>query len=227
MKNAHTRIGSIEYMGGTSEKPTRVQAWFDRFAKEKDGDTLMLSIFGNDAEVAGFQGALISRTPMMATTPDGKQFSIDMGDKVATFKGHIQIPGRPRPIRHLVAFSQALTQNGMDGRVFLFNRRPDIAWATIISFLGLPATPDWAEKGMKWLEDSEKLSQLESYGCSASVVMVSRDELLRWIGDGIRSGELNFPQQSGPVIWPQYKLRDLFSDSEQSDTSEIGLATAA
>lgn len=226
MKNAHTRIGTIEHTGGTQEQPTKSIAWFDKFAKEEEGPTHMISIFGNDTEVAALRAALIERRTVRAITPDGKSYSIDMGDKISIYKGHILLPSRPRPVRHLVVLSQPMMQNGMDGHVYLFNRRPDIAWATIISFLGLPATPKWAEKGMKWLEGNGKVTQLESYGCAASVVSVSRDDLLQWIGNGVGTAALAFPEKSGPIIWPGYTLHDLFSE-EEGDRKNIELAEAA
>lgn len=226
MKNAHTRIGTIEYAGGTPEQPTKSIAWFDKFAKDEDGFTQMISIFGNDAEVAALRAALIERRVVTAITPDGKSYVIDMGDKLSIYKGHIQIPDRPRPVRHLVVLSQPMVQNGLDGGVFLFNRRSDIAWATIISFLGLPSAPEWADQGMRWLEANDKVTHLESFGCSASVAKVSRDELLEWIGNGVRDGELNFPQKPGPILWPRYTLHDLFSE-DLDDNTNVGLAEAA
>jgi len=44
MKNAHTRIGTIEFTVDKKKTSTRVRAHFDRFAKDGD-QTHMVSLF--------------------------------------------------------------------------------------------------------------------------------------------------------------------------------------
>ena len=49
-------------------------------------------------------------------------------------------------MRHLLAVSQELHANGNAGRTILLRYRREEAWATLVSFLGLPADPAWARR---------------------------------------------------------------------------------
>jgi len=210
MKNAHTRIGTIEFSVEKKKTSTRVRAYFDRFAKEGD-QAHMVSLFGNDAEIAAFQAAIQSDLPLTAIAPNGHHHMLRLGEKAATYRGHIQIPGRSRPLRHMLAFSKSILQNGSEGSVYLLDRDPGLVWTTIVSTLGLPATPEWAQAGVKWLSDSGKLIEMAGYGCEPIVVKTTRDEMLAWIGEGVRTKALPFPEYDGPIFWPQYGLKDIVS----------------
>lgn len=226
MKNAHTRIGLIELSVERKATLTRVRAFFDRFAKD-DEQTHMVSIFGNDAEVAAFSAAIASDLPLMVTTPEGENHTLRLGEKPVAYRGHIQIPGRPKPVRHLLALSQNILQNGMNGKVYLLDSDPALVWATVISFLGLPATPEWAAEGVKWLSQTGKIKEMQGHSCSPLVIEVSREDLLGWIGDGVRSKLLPFPKENGPIFWPRYSLSDILTVQEDSDEGSSELLAAA
>ncbi len=210
MKNAHTRIGTIEFSIEKKKTTTRVRAHFDRFAKEGD-QTHMVSIFGNDAEISAIQAAVQANLPLTAITPNGIHHTLRLGEKAATYRGHIQIPGRSRPLRHLLAFSKNILQNGSEGSVYLLDREPGLIWTTLVAALGLPATPEWAFAGIKWLSDSGKLIEMEGYACEPITVKTTREEMLAWIGEGVRTKALPFPEYDGPIFWPQYELANMLS----------------
>jgi hypothetical protein len=213
LNNAHLRIGTVEYQATTKSYSTRVQAFCDRFAMEGE-QTHMLSIFGNDAEIAAISAAISSGAPLTAKLSDGTTKHLSLGDKVTNYRGHIQIPGRPRPVRHLLSFSETLMQNGKDSKVYLLYNDPDLIWATVISFLGLPATPAWAKAGVSMLTQTGKIEEMSGFNCSPLVVKVSREELLIWIGEQVGYGNLVFPEKAGPIKWPNYGLKDLIPDPE-------------
>lgn len=229
MKNAHTRIGKIEFSVERKKTSTRVRAYFDRFAKDDD-QTHMVSIFGNDAEISAFMAAILSEQPLTAIDPKGRYHTLRLGEKAATYRGHIQIPGRSRPLRHLLAFSKNILHNGTEGKVYLLNRDPGLVWTTVVSFLGLPATPEWAEAGIEWLAKSGKITEMTGYGCEPIAITTTREEMLAWIGEGVRSKALPFPEYDGPIFWPQYGLENIVSpvmlDNEVEDTDD-GLKAAA
>jgi hypothetical protein len=102
--------------------------------------------------------------------------------------------------------------------VYLLERDPAFVWATVVSFLGLPAVPDWASEGVKWLEQNGRIKEMVGYCCSPAVVTTIREELLGWIGQGVRSKMLPFPTENGPVIWPKYGLRDILSIHYSGDS---------
>src|ERR1700759_1870807 len=98
MDNAHLRMGIVEYNVTTKSYSTRVQAFCDRFATDA-AQTHMLSIFGNDAEIA----AISTGAQLTAMLPDGTTRHLCLGDDVTNYRGHLQIAYRKRPTRHLLA----------------------------------------------------------------------------------------------------------------------------
>jgi len=116
MKNAHLRLAQVEYSVQSKNWSTRVQVWCDRLATE-DSTTHMLSLFGNDSEMAAVSGAISINSRLTAKLPDGSRLELFMGEKPTTYRGHLSIPGRLRPVRHILCFSEALMQNGTAGSV--------------------------------------------------------------------------------------------------------------
>ena len=208
MRNAHLRIGSVEYSVSTKKIATRVKAFCDRFAMD-ESQAHMLSVFGNDTEIAAISAGLSIGASLTVTLPNGSKHYLSMGDKVTTYRGHIQLPGRPRPVRRLLAFSKPIMENGQNGSVYLLERDPMLIWATTISLLGLPATPAWSVQGVQWLTESGKVEEMSGFNCSPVKVTIGREELLQWIGDGVRKKKLPFPEKLGPIIWPRYGLKHL------------------
>ena len=171
----------------------------------------MVSVFGNDGEVAAIAAAISTGARLHVTLPNGARTAIHLGDNPATFRGHIAITGRPRPLRHLLAFSETVTQNGSDGKVFVLHNYAPLIWANVISFMGLPAIPEWASAGLDMLREKNLVRELEGFNCSPVIVAVPREELLAWIGDQVRADNLLFPLENGPVRWPAYGAHDLLS----------------
>jgi hypothetical protein len=219
MQNAHLRIAKLEYMQSSKSFSTRVQAFCDRFVLE-GSRCLMVSYFGNDAEISAISAAVSSNQSLSVKLPDGAEKNFNLGEKVVNYRGSIQIPGHPRPVRHVLSFAEEMLQNGMEGKVYLLNNDPRLIWSTVISFLGLPATPEWATEGVKMLTHRKKINELEGFNCSPSVVTVGREELLSWIGEQVKAGVLPFPDKPGPIIWPEYDITDLIR-IHKDDENEV------
>jgi hypothetical protein len=98
--------------------------------------------------------------------------------------------------------SEELYTNGGVGRTILLGYQRDQAWATLVSFLGLPAEPSWAEHVLGVVEAEERIKPLDGIGCQPVLISATTEEVLKWIGDGLRSKTLSFPLKSGPIIWP-------------------------
>jgi hypothetical protein len=224
MKNAHLRLAQVEYSVQSKNWSTRVQVWCDRLATE-DSTTHMLSLFGNDSEMAAVSGAISSNSRLTAKLPDGSRLELFMGEKPTTYRGHLSIPGRTRPVRHVLCFSEALMQNGTAGSVTVLHNDDTLIWATVISFLGLPAMPEWAGAGVQMLRNTEKIREITGFNCSPVTVTTSREELLKWIGSQVKEKLLFLPDAEGPVIWPAYGINDLLSASVvEPDVPGIGIA---
>jgi len=222
MKNAHLRLTQVEYSVQSKNWSTRVEVWCDRLATE-DTTTHMLSIFGNDSEMAAVSGAISTNSRLTAKLPDGSKLELFMGQKPTTYRGHLSIPGRLRPVRHILCFSEALMQNGTNGSVTVLHNDDTLIWATVISFLGLPALPEWAGPGVQMLRNTEKIREIIGFNCSPITVTITREELLQWIGLQVAEKFLFLPEAAGPVIWPSYGIKDLLSASV-IDEDEIEVA---
>ena len=212
MKNAHLRLTQVEYSVQSKNWSTRVEVWCDRLATE-DNTTHMLSLFGNDSEMAALSGAISTNSRLTAKLPDGQRLELFMGEKPTTYRGHLSIPGRQRPVRHILCFSEALMQNGTNGSVTVLHNDDTLIWATVISFLGLPALPGWAGPGVQMLRNTEKIREIIGFNCSPVTVTITREELLKWIGSQVEKKYLSLPEVAGPIIWPVYGIKDLLSAS--------------
>jgi hypothetical protein len=115
----------------------------------------------------------------------------------------VSLPDRKHPVRHLVAVSEELYTNGGVGRTILLGYQRYQAWATLVSFLGLPAEPSWAEHVLGVVEAEERIKPLDGIGCWPAVISATTEEVLAWIGDGLRSQTLSFPDRNGPITWPR------------------------
>ena len=105
-------------------------------------------------------------------------------------------------MRHLVAVSEELYANGDIGRTILLGYQRDQAWATLVSFLGLPAEPSWADHVLGIVEAEERIKPLDGIGCQPVLISATTEEMLEWIGKGLQSQILGFPETNGPITWP-------------------------
>jgi hypothetical protein len=118
----------------------------------------------------------------------------------------VSLPDRKQPVRHLVAVSEQLHSNGGVGKTILFRYCSIEAWAWLSVFLGLPAEPSWAEHISKILEFEGRVQPLDGIGCDPVLVTATADEVLAWISSALQSGEIVFPENNGPILWPKFSL---------------------
>jgi hypothetical protein len=168
----------------------------------------LLSLYGGDAEVGAVIAAIYEKHSFTLRFPDGKSSEISMGEDASCYRGTIAVPGRKQSLRHLVAISQALHTNGAAGKTYLLNYDRTLAWAALVSFLGLPADPRWCDWIMDRLWRDKNVEELQGIGCDPVVVMARGESLIEEISQGLRGGELCFPEANGPIIWPSFKVQD-------------------
>jgi hypothetical protein len=208
MQNAHLRLGLLEYTRMTEKTSTRIRLRVDRYVGE-DEQAHLISIFGNDSDVGAITAAVHEKATFTLTFPDGEVKEVSLGEHASCYKGAVSLADRKHPVRHLVAVSEELYANGGVGRTILLGYQRDQAWATLVSFLGLPAEPSWAEHVLGVVEAEERIKALDGIGCQPVLISATTEELLGWIGDGLRSQALTFPENNGPVYWPQLSLKEL------------------
>jgi hypothetical protein len=208
MENAHLRFGLLEYVRFTEKASTRIRLRIDRYMGE-DRQAHVVSVFGNDSDVGAITAAVHEKTTFTLTFPDGTIKEVTLGEHASCYKGAVMLPARKHPVRHLLAISQEIHNNGTAGRTLLLRYRRDEAWATLVSLLGVPADPAWADHVMGVLEERKRIEEIDGIGCEPVRILATTEEMLEWIGEGLRSGSLSFPTGVGPVRWPRFAVTEL------------------
>jgi hypothetical protein len=201
MQNAHLRLGLLEYHRMTEKTSTRIRLRVDRYVGE-DEQAHLISVFGNDSDVGAITAAVHEKATFTLTFPDGEVKEVSLGEHASCYKGAVSLQDRRHPVRHLVAVSEALYTNGGVGRTILLGYQRDQAWATLVSFLGLPAEPSWADHVLGVLEAEERIKPLDGIGCRPVLISATTEEVLEWIGEGLRREALSFPRKNDPIVWP-------------------------
>jgi hypothetical protein len=182
----------------------------DRYVGE-DEQAHLISVFGNDSDVGAITAAVHEKATFTLTFPDGEVKEVSLGEHASCYKGAVSLQDRKHPVRHLVAVSEALYTNGGVGRTILLGYQRDQAWATLVSFLGLPAEPSWAEHVLGVIEAEERIRSIDGIGCQPVLISATTEEVLEWIGDGLRREALSFPKMNGPIIWPNRSWQQVLS----------------
>jgi hypothetical protein len=205
MQNAHLRLGLLEYQRFTEKISSRVRVRVDRYIGE-DSKAHLLSVFGNDSDIGAITAAIHEKATFTLTFPDGSDRQVSLGEHASCYKGTVSLRDRRHPVRHLLAVSEELHINGGVGRTILLRYKRDEAWATLVSFLGLPAEPSWADHVLGVVEKNDRIKDLDGIGCQPVLVSVTTEEALKWVGEGLRSNALSFPEGNGAISWPQFSL---------------------
>ncbi len=212
MRNAHLRIGRLEYLRSAGKVDTRIHLHVDRYMGEGEEGHL-LSVYGGDAEVGAVAAAIQEKHTFTLTFPDGKNHTIGMGADASCHRASLAVPGRKHDIRHFVCVSGPLHANGAAGKTFLLNYSRSQAWPTLASLLGLPADPRWGGWVLDRLEAAGNLAEIEGIGCEPVAVLATRESLMELLSEGLSTGELLFPKTNGPILWPSFQPRDALCPS--------------
>jgi len=220
MENAHLRFGLLEYVRITEKTSTRIRLRVDRYIGE-DRQAHLLSVFGNHSDVGAITAAVHEKAAFSLTFPNGTVKDVSLGEHASCYKGAVTLPGRKHPVRHLLAVSQELHIKGSAGRTILLRYRREEAWATLVSFLGLPADPAWADHILWIVEGKKRIEEIDGIGCQPVLITATTEEMLEWIGHGLRSQTLAFPISNSPIRWPRYSI-DALCGQERDVTPEAG-----
>ena len=204
MRNAHLRMGRLEYRRNSGSTNTRISVHVDRYVGEGD-DAHLISLFGGDSEVGAITAAIHEKHTFTVTFLDGSRKVVSFGPGAICYRGSINLQGRKQALRHLIAVSTSLHANGSAGQTFILHLGPDtreLAWATLVSLLGLPADPRRSGPILRAMWAEKKIRQLDGIGCTPAAIHGSRDDLLARLGQARSLGLLPFPEKtvlcSGP-----------------------------
>src|SRR5260370_9083719 len=120
MKNAHLRMGSLRFTKVLRDTTIDITMRMDRMIAEHDADNRsaqchLLSVIGNDQEIAAIAAAIADEARFYATGPEIHRLMITIGEGAEVFRSSINVPGRRRPLRHLVALSEELSKTRAGG----------------------------------------------------------------------------------------------------------------
>jgi len=203
MQNAHLRLGLLEYHRITEKASTRIRVRVSSYIGE-DEQAHLTGVFGSDSDIGAITAAIHEKAYFTLTFPDGAIKEITLGEHASCYRSSVLLPGRKHPVRHLVAISEQLHANGSAGRIILSRKSPDEAWAWLSTFLGLPAVPEWATHLCETLEAEGRFQSLDGIGCEPMLITATADEMLAWISAALKSGEIAFPENNGPIPWPKF-----------------------
>jgi len=207
MENAHLRLGLLEFVRFSEKTSTRIRVQVDRYIGE-DRQAHLLSVFGNDSDIGAITAAIHEKACFSLTFPNGEGKEVSLGEHAACYRGSVSLPGRKHPVRHLVAISKELHTNGSAGKTILMRYVREEAWSVLVSCLGLPAIPEWANPILGIIEAKGRIAEIDGIGCQAVMISATTEDLLDWIGQGLRYRTLSFPDRQGTIVWPKCSLAE-------------------
>src|SRR5712692_7748591 len=115
MKNAHLRMGSLQFTKVLRDTTIDITLRLDRMIAEHDADNRsarchLLSVIGNDQEIAAIAAAIADEARFYAKGPGVNRLMISLGQAAEVFLRSISIQGPRRRLRQLVARAEELSK---------------------------------------------------------------------------------------------------------------------
>ena len=129
------------------------------------------------------------------------------------FQGSVQLAGRKKPLRHLIALSEEFASSSVSassGRTLLASSENGFIWASIAHIHGIPGIPNWADWFAGELRTHRAIMPALGIGCEPVIVKGQKEEFLDWLSWGVESEAIRFPASISLIRWPRLSLKDLF-----------------
>ncbi len=219
MKNAHLRFGWLTYVKSTEKTTTSIKLRLDRFIGEglpdppRQAKAHLISVIGGDTQIAAISAAISLGDRFMVEGPEVQPIRVCLERNAQCFKGSIQLAGRKKPLRHLIAMSEEFASGNMSsgsGRTLLAGSDNRFIWASIARIFGIPGIPEWADWFAGELNTHRALIPALGIGCDPVIVKGEKEQFLDWLSWGVESDAVNFPAEAGSIRWPSLNLQDLF-----------------
>ncbi len=212
MKNAHDRFGFVAFTKRVKDTTTQIRVHMDRLIAEPVKDARgpvgvhLISVFGSDVEIGALWVGVTEAAFFQIRIPGSAPFAASLGPEANCYRGSVMLPGRKRPVRHLVALSAEMlkTRPGADrdgNRTVLCDDEPTFVLYRVARRFGLPVVPEWALWFMRELEQHKALQPLLGLGCSPVLVEGNKETFLGWIGKALKAGSIRIPAHNGPISW--------------------------
>ena len=217
MKNAHERFGWLEFTRALKDTTVRVRLRVDRCIAEiadngRDGKFHLLSVVGGDSDIGAVWAAVQQNQVFKVegadfAAADFAAADLSLGEKAECYRGSLNLAGRRRPVRHLVAISAEMMQTRLGGpvesnRTILSDDDPMFVLYRLSERFGLPVVPEWADWFTRELKRHRAITPLAGLGCSPVLVSGTKAKFMSWISRGLRRGLIQFPKSNGPIRWP-------------------------
>ena len=211
MKNAHLRMGTLQFTKVLRDTTIDVSVRMDRLIAEHESDCKsarchLLSVIGNDQEIAAIAAAITDDARFYASGPELNRIMIALGKDADVFRGSINIPGRRRPLRHLVAVSEDLSRTRSGGnptarRTVLCDDDPAFLLYRLGARFGLPVLAEWSEWFGRELDRHKAVEALIGLGCRPVLVKGTKKRFLGWIGHALKRGVIAIPRDGQTSPW--------------------------
>src|SRR6266581_7192746 len=218
MKNAHLRFGWLTYVKSTEKTTTSIKLHLDRFIGEvlpdppRQAKAHLISVIGGDTQISAISAAISLTDRFMVEGPDVQPIRVCLERNAQCFKGSIHVPGRKKPLRHLIGMSEECASGNVSsssGRTLLAGSDKHFVWASIAHIYGIPGVPEWADWFAGELNTHRALIPALGIGCDPVIVKGAKEQFLDWLSWGVESGAVDFPSETGSIRWPSLNLQDL------------------
>lgn len=212
MKNAHLRMGKLTFVRQTRDTVTNVSIHLHRLVAEQAAEPHgsarlhLVSGFGGDQEIGATVAAALEGLRFQVSVGED-EFIGSLGEKPAICRSSIQVPGRKRPVRHVVLLSRDLMETalGADGdarRTVLFDEEAGFVLHRLSMRFGIPVLPEWAEWFRKELDLRRLIEPIFGWNCSPVVVKGTKLRLLRIFSQGLKRGLIHVPDEGSWDVSP-------------------------
>ena len=219
MKNAHLRFGWLTYVKCTEKTTTSIKLRLDRFIGEvlpdppRQAKAHLISVIGGDTQIAAVSAAVSMGDRFMVEGPGVQPIRVCLERNAQYFKGSVQVAGRKKPLRHLVALSEELASSNnsvSSGRTLLASSGNGFVWSSLAHIHGIPGMPEWGDWFAGELETHRAMVPALGIGCEPVLVKGEKEQFLDWLGWGVESEAIKFPGEAGTIHWPSFGLKDIF-----------------
>src|SRR6266536_677804 len=140
MKNAHLRFGWLTYVKSTEKATTSIKLHLDRFIGEllpdpsRQAKAHFISVVGGDTQISAIGADISLGDRFMIEGPEVPPIRVCLERNAQCFKGSIQLPGRKKPLRHLIALSEEFASSNISagsGRTLLACSENRFIWASL------------------------------------------------------------------------------------------------
>jgi hypothetical protein len=219
MKNVHLRFGWLTYVKNTEKTTTSIKLCLDRFIGEalpdppRQAKAHLISVIGGDTQIAAVSAAISLGDKFMVEGPGVQPTRVCLERNAHCFKGSVQLAGRKKPLRHLIALSEDFASGNVSagsGRTLLASSENRFIWSSLAHIHGIPGVPDWADWFASELQTHRAIAPALGIGCDPVIVKGQKEQFLDWLSWGVESEAIRIPASTGSIRWPRFNIESLF-----------------